>query len=120
MIENCPCEICSSRPAKVVVLRRRHGDLHRTFVCPECASERARLYSNAGVDFDTVLGRLGRSVSGESRSYTCKLCGATLADLVVDGRPGCCLCYSRFTGDIITAVEEAQGRSYHTGKTPQR
>jgi protein arginine kinase activator len=121
MIDDRLCEICSSRSAKMVVVRRRGEDTQRTLLCPECAAERARLYTDASLDFERIMARMGsRSTTGERASYSCGLCGATLADVVVDGKPGCCLCYSRFAGEIDQAVAAAQGSTQHLGKAPRR
>lgn len=116
MTDNSLCEICSCRPAKVVVLRRRHEDLDRTFVCPECASERARLYTRTDFDFERVLARVDPRAKTRVPAYSCRFCGTTLADIIADGRPGCRECYSRFAGEIEQAIETAQGHSRHTGK----
>jgi len=56
----------------------------------------------------------------QSAAYSCRFCGTTLADIVVDGRPGCCSCYSRFAHEIEKSVETAQGRTYHVGKAPKK
>lgn len=120
MIEEKLCEICLSRPARIVVLRRRREDINRTFVCPECANERARAHAKANLDFERLLVRFGRSPAGEAAAHSCGLCGATLADVVVDARPGCCLCYSRFAGEIGRSIDVAQGHHRHIGKAPSR
>jgi protein-arginine kinase activator protein McsA len=121
MIDDRLCEICSSRSAKMVVARRRGADTYRTFVCPECAAERAKLYTAASLDFERIIARMdSRSMTGEKASYSCKLCGATLADVVVDGKPGCCVCYSRFAAEIEQVVAAAQGCTHHLGKAPRR
>lgn len=114
------CEICLSRPAKVVILRRRHENADRTFVCLECASERSRLYAGTSIDLQGILNRMEKKIPSESSAYSCRSCGATLADIIADGRPGCCSCYMRFAGEIEQAVQAAQGRTYHTGKAPKR
>lgn len=101
----------------MVVVRRRGLDTLRTFVCHECANERARLLSGTALDFDGIVARVDSFDDGShSASYTCRMCGTTLADIVVDGRPGCCLCYSRFAGELYQAVESAQGYTRHVGK----
>ena len=121
LTDRVTCEICSSRPARLVVARRRGEDTYRAFACRECANERARFYAGAGLDFDRIIARVDNRPSlGEAAGYSCRLCGATLADIVVDGRPGCCLCYARFTGEVEQAVEAAQGCTYHVGKAPQK
>ncbi len=117
--EKIDCEICASRPAKLVMVRRRGEDYYRTFVCKECASERVRMFSS-GLSFEKVVERVSSlNEASPQDSYSCRLCGTTLADIVVDGKPGCCLCYARFAGEIEEAVKEAQGCTYHIGKTPQ-
>lgn len=101
------------------MVRRRRDDVYRTFVCPECANERTRLFAERHLDFDRIIAGIDKKPTGsEAAAYSCRLCGATLADVVVDGRPGCCLCYDRFPGEIEHVVEAAQGRTYHIGKTP--
>lgn len=105
----------------MVILRRRGDDVHRTLVCHECGGERARLYANANLDLGGILARLDVENSrGRSSSSACGLCGATLADIVADGRPGCCACYTRFESEIERAVREAQGATHHVGKAFDR
>ncbi len=114
------CEFCSSRPAKVVVLRRRHEDVSRTFVCPQCASERARLYARTDFDFERVLARTDDRTKQRMPAYSCQFCGTTLADIIADGKPGCCECYRRFAGEIEQAITSAQEHERHIGKAPER
>jgi len=120
MQDNPLCELCCSRPAKVVVLRRRLEDTHRTFVCPQCANERARLYARTDFDFERVIARVDDRATDRHPAYSCHFCGTTLADIIADGRPGCCECYTRFAGEIEQAIETAQDHSRHTGKAPER
>lgn len=116
--EKIDCEICSSQPAKLVMVRRHGEDLYRTFVCEKCASERVRMFSGGGLSIEKVVERVSNLKETSSQaSYSCRFCGTTLADIVVDGKPGCCLCYARFAGEIEEAVIEAQGCTYHIGKT---
>lgn len=114
------CELCSSRPAKVMVLRRRHEDVNRTFVCLECANERARLYARTDFDFERVIARVDGRPNSRQPGYSCQFCGTTLADIIADGKPGCCTCYLRFASEIAQAIEIAQGCSHHTGKAPEK
>lgn len=114
------CEMCSSRPAKMVVLRRRHEDVERTFVCSECAGERARLYARTDFDFERVLARVDPKAGTHQPAYSCRFCGTTLADIIADGRPGCCSCYARFAGEIELAVQTAQHCTRHMGKAPAK
>jgi len=119
--EGVLCEICSSRPAKVVLLRRRFEDINRTFVCSECAGERTRLYAGSDLDFKSILSRMDKDNSEDASSaYSCKHCGTTLASIVVDGMPGCCFCYTRFAGEIEQAVHTVQDAEFHLGKAPTR
>jgi protein-arginine kinase activator protein McsA len=104
----------------MVVLRRRREDVNRTFVCSECASEQARLYAGTDFDFTSVLARVDPKAAAHLPAYGCRFCGATLADIIADGRPGCCSCYARFAGEIEQAVQTAQGSTHHTGKAPAR
>lgn len=118
VLENPICEVCSGKPAKLVLIRRLNEDTYRTFVCLECAEERTRLYVRNGLDLDRMVLEFDKITP--SASYVCKLCGTTLADLVVGGKPGCCLCYTKFTGEIEKAIETSQGRTYHIGKNPEQ
>lgn len=102
------------------MLRRRREYVDRTFVCPECAGERARLYA-AGVDFDRIITRMERGpLNGDSAAYSCRLCGTSLAEVIADGRPGCCLCYIRFADEIEQAAKRAHDHTRHVGKAPAR
>ncbi|MCX6343480.1 MAG: hypothetical protein NT018_00230 [Armatimonadetes bacterium] len=118
-VENPICECCSIRPAKLVVVRRRRDDTYRTFVCCECAEELTRVYVKNGLDLDGMVLGMDRG-AGSDTAYSCRLCGTTLADIVVGGRPGCCACYGKFGGEIENAIKVAQGHTLHMGKTPER
>jgi len=120
MIDTCICELCSTRPARMIVLRRRGEDVSRTFVCRECASERARLYAGTDFDFTGVLARVDPNAAAHVPAYSCRFCGATLADIVADGKPGCCSCYTRFAGEIEQAIRAVQHGTRHIGKAPVR
>jgi protein-arginine kinase activator protein McsA len=100
------------------MVRRKGEDIYRTFVCRECAVERTRLFAGAGLSFDRIAKAVQKSDTSKTASYSCRLCGTTLADIIVDGRPGCCLCYARFAAEIEDAVMAAQGSLFHVGKTP--
>lgn len=119
-LDNPLCECCSIQPAKLVIVRRLNDDVYRTRVCPECAQERTRLYLKDGLDLDRVILGLDKVSAGAGTAYECRLCGTTLADIVVGGRPGCCLCYGKFAVEIETAMETIQGRTWHVGKTLER
>jgi len=114
------CQICSSRPARLVLLRRKLDDVNRTFVCSECAAERARLYANCSID----LRRLGKGQeempAWAANSIRCEKCGADLSDAGPDVQPGCCECYVWFADVLKNAVRAVQGSVGHLGKTPLR
>ena len=118
-IENPICEQCSIRLAKLVVIRRLRDDTCRTFVCCECAEERTRIYVKNGLDLDGMVLGMDRGAESDN-AYRCRLCGTTLADMVVDGRPGCCACYGKFAGEIENAMKVTQGCALHVGKTPDK
>lgn len=122
MTEYGTCEICKDRPAKMIMLRRHNEDVNRTFVCLECAGERAKLYSSSSLDLEKIHYRidLTKKRSDNRSTYSCRLCGVTLADIVVDSEPGCCLCYSRFESEIEQAIRASQGKISHIGKAPVR
>gem|GEM_PF-1062899 len=120
LIENKKCEICFTKPARMVIFRRRRNDCERTLVCETCASERSRLYSDVPLDIESVLVRIERRAVGDAPLLNCRLCGTSLADVAVNPRPGCCLCYERFESAVRAAVVDAQGAVYHVGKHPPR
>ena len=121
MTSDPKCELCAARPAEVVVFRRRGHDLIRTLACRKCGSQCSRLHAGADLDLGEIVGRLrGRVSEGRLSVGTCGLCGASLADIVTDGRPGCCLCYSRFHSTIHDLIRDAQGHNRHVGKAPGR
>ncbi len=113
------CEKCSSKPAKIAVIRRRGSDVYRTFVCSDCAAETTKLYAGTALDLQNIA-LFNRKPNGISEpvGYTCRICNNTLADIVVDGKPGCCACYNRFAGEIEQVVEKFQGSLQHIGKSP--
>lgn len=90
-------------------------------MCLECARDQARLHIGSTLDPWRLLSVVrSDGDGGRFPAYACKQCGATLADIIADGRPGCCACYTRFAEEVERAVLAAQGRTRHTGKLPQR
>ena len=118
--DNLRCEVCAAQPAELVIVRRRADDIDRTFVCPACAREKARLAAGAGIDFEHVLARVHEAALESSPSHACRLCGTTLAQIVAEPRPGCCLCYLRFADQLQQAAYALHGRTRHVGKAPRR
>jgi protein arginine kinase activator len=51
-------------------------------------------------------------------AFECPVCGTTLADVVTDGRPGCCDCYTKFASDVEDSIVKAQEHNAHVGKSP--
>lgn len=97
--------------------RRRSGEACRTFVCAECAAERARVYSDNSLDFARIRGA-GRV--DEADSLRCPLCGSIVVEANPEAAPGCCDCYVEFSEVFRQAVQAAQGCGRHVGKTPGR
>jgi protein-arginine kinase activator protein McsA len=120
MAEPKVCEICESRPARLVLLRRRFDEKYRTFVCSECGEERARLYASCSLDFRQLGGRRNETPDWMSDSSVCEVCGADLSAAGDGVEPGCCECYSRFSEVLTNAVRVVQGHARHLGKTPAR
>lgn len=113
------CEVCADRPASTVIVRRRCEDTYQTFVCPECASERSRLYSGAELDIEHILVRLeAKKPTRQSTAYACGFCGMTLAEIITDRKPGCRACYTRFADELRQSIAESQGHTRHVGKSP--
>ncbi|NLN79378.1 MAG: hypothetical protein GX141_10730 [Armatimonadetes bacterium] len=120
MTDNHRCEICFSRQANRVIIRRRLDDYYRTFVCSECAKERARLYTGTAFGLMSVLHHVEQAGKKPTPAYSCASCGTTIAEIIADGRPGCCACYVRFDVEIGSAIEHVQKRTRHSGKAPGR
>ena len=118
--ENLQCEICSSRPAKLMCLRSKQGDVSRTFVCADCAGEVAGRRAGPSLDLERILSGMERNSAASHSAYSCRLCGTSVAEIVSDGRPGCCMCYLHFTAEIQQAAGLAHGRTRHVGKAPAR
>lgn len=76
------------------------------------------MYADSGPELGRIVAGMQNAAGDGRPAFSCRLCGTTLAEIVTDGRPGCCLCYGRFTGEIEQAIENAQGRVYHVGKAP--
>ncbi len=120
MAERLMCEVCSCRPASLVLLRRKNGDSCRVLVCSDCAEEKTRLYATASFDLRQAgLGDAGRQ-SWMADPCQCELCGADLADAGTDVQPGCCECYTRFSELFVKAAATVQGHTRHLGKSPAR
>jgi protein-arginine kinase activator protein McsA len=110
--------MCDSSPARLFVVRRTMGSVSRVVVCAECAKNNVAARGNAREAREML--RTLRSVPevdllGVER---CGLCGATASEIASDGKPGCCLCYSRFPDECEEFVRMMQGGLFHIGKNP--
>ena len=48
----------------------------------------------------------------------CNSCGCTLSEFYSTGMLGCPHCYKAFEKEIVKALYDIQGKTFHTGKTP--
>ncbi len=48
----------------------------------------------------------------------CKVCGRRLSEFYKTSMLGCENCYKAFEPEIISALKNVQGRTFHVGKTP--
>jgi len=113
------CEVCSCRHAERVLLKRRGDTAVRTYMCLECSSEHSGYCGPSGVNLSRMLQGMGRrGETAKLSAFACPSCGTTLADIVTDGRPGCCECYDKFASDIEDSILKAQEHLAHVGKSP--
>ncbi len=79
----------------MIVLRRRREDVTPNVCVP---GVRGRAGAALRQDRFRFHERAGPSRSQEPPStlpaYSCRFCGTTLADIIADGKPGCCSCYA--------------------------
>lgn len=117
MIEPGRCEICRSRPARLVLLRRRLGVEKRTYVCRECSRERGKIYSGTIVALYDGVRKQGMASAFGLPSSVCEFCGTRITD-EEETKPGCAACYECF-GDVIEQrIKAVQGLIRHVGKSP--
>ncbi len=113
------CDICGKNHAKIFVVRRKNGVLARRLVCLECAPGAADELAPGTTEPQRLYQAiLDRATHSNDSSFKCNLCGTQLADIISEGRPGCCLCYTRFDNELTQVIESVQPGRYHTGKTP--
>ena len=113
------CDICGKNQAKIFVVRRKNGVSARRLLCLECAPGAADELAPGTPEpqrlYQTILNKVTHS---SDSTFRCSLCGMQLAEIISEGRPGCCLCYTRFENEITQVIESVQPGRYHTGKTP--
>lgn len=109
------CEQCAERQARIVILRNVGGLSRRTFVCKECAEQNSKITTRTSFDLNAMFERINKTEPAQA----CGICGTTMADIIVDAKPGCCRCYGRFSDEIRSAAEKCQGQMGHIGKSPK-
>ncbi len=99
-------------------MRKKQDDYVRVFICSECAKDRSKLFAKSNIDLSNIF--LNINESEHESVYSCGICGTTIADIVENGRPGCCHCYLRFSDEIDESLKNIHGRNRHVGKAPMR
>jgi protein arginine kinase activator len=49
----------------------------------------------------------------------CPSCGCRLSSFIKTGMLGCPDCYNQFESQILSALKNVQGKTFHTGKKPK-
>ncbi|MFQ3548605.1 MAG: hypothetical protein SNJ70_02495 [Armatimonadota bacterium] len=113
------CQVCGKKPAERLVIRVRQGETIKLPTCVDCAEEKINLYSQSEIKMPDIITRLSLKLGKKSTSFSCELCGLTLAEIAIDKQPGCSMCYTRFYKELETSIESVQGKYPHFGKIPQ-
>lgn len=115
------CDICGKNSAKIFVVRRKNGMSVRRLVCLACAPGAAEELAPGAPETQRIYKHiLDRTTADVETAQGCNMCGTQLSDIISEGRPGCCLCYTRFATELMLAVESNQPGRYHVGKTPSQ
>lgn len=112
------CEKCNKNHATTHIKTVVNGIVREYNLCSECAAK-------SGYGSNSITGMLA-SMLGDMSSVklqsqkTCKVCGATFADIAHNGKMGCSECYTTFKDEILPYLKRVHGATQHTGKIPNR
>ncbi|MBE6604356.1 MAG: hypothetical protein E7639_01450 [Ruminococcaceae bacterium] len=119
------CEKCNQNEATFFYQEQINGHATKVALCQQCAAK-AGLLSGQSDPFSILLGgfpslsyRTARPKS-TAPAATCPSCGATLTELMHEGRVGCAACYRTFKAQLAPSIRAMHGNATHTGRTPAK
>ena len=114
------CEKCNQNEASVFYQEQINGKIKKMALCHSCAAE-AGIGEAAGSPFSLLLGGFsGLGLQKARGGAECPACGATMRELVKEGRVGCAACYRTFEAQLAPSIRAMHGNATHTGRTPQK
>ena len=119
------CQICKEREASVHVQQIIGEEVLELHLCDLCARKKGISSHNDKIEFSltqllTGLIDLRKTQEKEEKEVHCPKCGKKLADLRKEGKTGCVNCYSYFSKEITSFLENYAGTSRHKGEIPSR
>ncbi len=131
------CEKCKKNQATVFYKETVNGKTKSYSVCQDCAQElqnNGEMNLDAGSFWNDPLGDwfggslwsnlfapLGLQSGVKARNEKrCNLCGATLEELLEEGKVGCPRCYETFEDELENSIRRIHGTGRHTGRLPGR
>ncbi|MDD6603508.1 MAG: UvrB/UvrC motif-containing protein [Eubacteriales bacterium] len=116
------CSHCNNRDANTHYKRVINGQKEEMYLCEECAKELGVMdeFSFKPFSMDSFFGGLLSSGVSALNSLAgidrCPGCGASLNDIINNGRVGCAHCYDKFEDRLIPGIEKIHGKTKHIGK----
>lgn len=121
------CDICHSKPARVLYKEIINGECKEQHLCEDCAREYASFSLKNKLGSEIPLSNI---LSGILSTYAkdavassidqkqCPGCGITFEQFRKSGKLGCALCYETFERIIDKNLKNIQGANRHNGKKP--
>lgn len=117
------CEKCNQNEATFFYQEQINGHAAKVALCQQCAAK-AGLLSGQSDPFSFLLGgfpSLGlHTARPKSAAAACPSCGATLTELMHEGRVGCAACYRTFKAQLAPSIRAMHGNATHTGRAPAK
>jgi len=119
------CEKCNQNEATLFYQEQINGHATKVALCQHCAAK-AGLLMGQNDPFSLLFGgfpTLGvHSTRPKSTAAgaVCPSCGATLAELMHEGRVGCAACYRTFKTQLAPSIRAMHGNATHMGRTPAK
>jgi len=120
------CQICSQREATFHFKEVINGEVRELHLCEVCAKEKGWDKSFFIPDFslpNLIASLTDMEISfptEERETVRCPICGLSYEDIKEKGKIGCSSCYQIFEKYLTSLLERIQGKTYHSGKIPQK
>ena len=114
------CERCNQNEATFFYQEQIGGKTKKIALCHACAAKEGLGEATAN-PFSLLLGGFsGLGLQKSQSSARCPACGATMRELIHEGRVGCAACYRTFEAELAPSIRAMHGNATHTGRAPHQ